>query len=130
MTQTGIPGFRDAPVFVMSEDQYAIVESLGNRDGIGVAVVNDNYVVERLLIGCLQRGRRATQAGNPKLSRAPRARGRGHCDNPGPGAALRFETPARSAGCWPSPRTPQRPPDSLSNQRRRHPATPSVDQHL
>jgi alanine racemase len=80
--------------------------------------------------GCLQRRRRAASPGNTELSRAARARCRGYCGDPSPGAALRLQAPARASRRRLGPRAARRPQDAVSNQRQGHPAAPRVGGHL
>src|SRR6202521_1807623 len=78
-------------------------------------------------VGCFQRGGGAAAAGNPELSCTARTACGGDCNLAGAGAAVGFETPARFARGGPCQRTPRRPTEAISNQRRGDPAASRMD---
>src|SRR6266404_4776766 len=77
-------------------------------------------------LGCVQCGSGAAAAGNPELSCAARTACGGDRGFAGAGAAVGFETPARFARGGTCQRTPRRPPEVLSDQRRSDPPASRV----
>src|SRR5712664_3517240 len=78
-------------------------------------------------LGCVQRRGGAAAAGDFELSCAAGAAGGGDCGLAAAGATLGFKAPARFARGGPCRRTPRRPANVLSNERRCHPAASRVD---